>query len=131
MSEPTKEQIKEFWEKLGFKPKPNVYGSTSWKYPDGLRIDVLPLIDLNNLFLYAVPKLIETRQRTWSDSSPQSVKVAVHLCWCTATPHEESHWRCAIIEPSQTQWKEEALSWAKHKDPALALFWAIWEVIHE
>lgn len=63
MSEPTQEQIKEFWEWCGFRYKESdgplaCYWETSngrtWGYK-------LPRVDLNNLFKYAVPKLDQSR----------------------------------------------------------------------
>ena len=67
MDEPTKEQIKEFWEKLGFK---YVFGKTIrtgefteqnyyWESPTGTKYPELPPIDLNNLFKWAVPVVID------------------------------------------------------------------------
>ena len=57
---PTKEQIQWFWEQCGFKLDDD--GDFRWWYlPDGshLSLDEDPLLDINNLFKYAVPKLIE------------------------------------------------------------------------
>jgi len=69
MNQPTKEQVRRFWEQCGFKfshlaSVHNFFlGDTGekvkfWLYPDG-NCDILPPIDLNNLFKYAVPKLLE------------------------------------------------------------------------
>jgi hypothetical protein len=59
MKEPTQEVIKEFWEWYGFE---HIGGYTiEWIAPDGQTcLDVLPPIDLNNLFKWAVPK-VQTR----------------------------------------------------------------------
>ena len=65
---PTDSQIRELWEKCGFK-----YDTTKtkgfvhdigWRYPDGhvcggCHISYLPPIDLNNLSRYAIPKFIK------------------------------------------------------------------------
>jgi len=61
MNQPTKEQIRWFWEQCGFR-----FSRTSplqefddWvTFPDGKKGDIslTPSIDLNNLFQYAVPK---------------------------------------------------------------------------
>ena len=56
MTEPTKEQIKVFWEWCGLNEQP----SGSWYTDSGeyVYMQIMP-IDLNNLFQYAVPKVIE------------------------------------------------------------------------
>ena len=58
--EPTQEQIKEFWEWCGLKqvcsPERDSYKRGIWEDLDCMRIDT-PLIDLKNLFKWAVPKL--------------------------------------------------------------------------
>ncbi len=92
ISEPTGAQIKEFWEWCGliwgvgggwFEPIPKTYLG-----------DSLP-IDLNNLFLYAVPKLLLS-----------SDKINYYV----------------VIR----EWYQILL--LHQVDPALALFWIIWEV---
>ena len=57
MDKPTEAQIKEFWERCGFK-RVNWKGWRGWEYPDLGATTELPSIDLNNLFKYAVPKAI-------------------------------------------------------------------------
>lgn len=98
MTEPTKEQIKEFWEWCGF---------TRLEYLDRLwyqRLEVsLPLalpIDLNNLFKYAVPKI-------WVCD----IKLEEGIFWCVKVAH-----------PELGEGK------ANNEDFALALFWALWQV---
>ena len=62
IKEPTDEQIKEFWGRCGFKYIRNIDNISfftgekvseveQWEYPDG-NYNVLPPIDLNNLFKY-------------------------------------------------------------------------------
>ncbi len=65
MSEPTQEQVKEFWEGYGFKfYQPVENGAIDVIYPDGsmclspIKLAILP-IDLNNLFKYAVPQALK------------------------------------------------------------------------
>ncbi len=120
MSLPTEEQIKEFWEWCGLKAFKKRY-TTEYNHliekegffdSDGNEV----VLDLNNLFKYAVPKV------------PNFSEVEIY---------QENHsWTCGL--------------WINHKDshqglyvtyrdmvkgsgtePALALFCAIWEVMHK
>jgi len=114
--EPTKEQIQKFWEWCGFQYARN--GSTEliadvefYKSPVDGHLMTLQPVDLNNLFKYAVPKL--TRCELWTNLDLD----------------EETH--------NLVQGSFGALTSINHKfgngestDPALALFWAIWEVIN-
>ena len=68
MKQPTQEQIKRFWEWCGFKIKRTYHDFYELESPlkeqywFGLPpcpIKNYPPIDLNNLFLYAVPKVID------------------------------------------------------------------------
>jgi len=103
--EPTQEQIKEFWEWCGFQKKK---GAGYWQPSTYLTLTLdLPPIDLNNLFKYAVPKL----------GSP--VMLSTYL--------DETE----AILPALFVDEEDIFSLpisVKDKDPALALFWALWEV---
>ena len=112
MAEPTQEQVKEFWEWCGFEYKheeivdasaSKVFITTS--YFNGVETQI-PDIDLNNLFKWAVPKLKDI-EITKSRHSPE--------------------WNVAVStgEPILGEFAQ-----SDNKDPALALFWAIWEVIH-
>jgi len=94
--EPTWEQIKEFWEKIGLPY--SGYGNAKRE-----KAKNLPPIDLNNLFKYAVPKVIDNNDyfRLFYDRSNQ-------------------RWDC-----------QAGLNLTSHKDPTLALFWAISEVLKE
>ena len=57
MSEPTGQQKKWLWEQCGFEWNDRI---ELWHDPiHGLVSSILPLPDLNNLFKYAVPKVIE------------------------------------------------------------------------
>lgn len=112
--QPTDEQIRKFWEWCGFD---YVGGYTiEWIAPDTtLTFDALPAIDLNNVFKWAVPKLF-----TWS------LGKGWKLCSDTeirATGEVEAHVQLASFN------NPEFLGDASNKDPALALFWAIWKVI--
>ena len=103
MKEPTNEQIKEFWEWCGFTYIMN-YDDPSViegsRSPTGERLN--PPIDLNSLFEYAVPR----------------VCFGVDLEMC---PNDK--WRAGIKLIS------DGIKYAKGDTPALALFWAIYEVI--
>ena len=107
----TKEQERELWEWCGIKPRADQnfqehHGGWHYvyEYPDGHLIDILPPIDLNNLFKYAVLKL-----HAWTmGSCPDGDVCAV-----------------AVIKVKGDYCRGESCS----EDPILALFWAIWEVI--
>ncbi len=112
MNTPTDAQIKELWEWCGFRqkyPDAAYYEPSNWyMYPNG-DTDKLPSIDLNNLFQWAVPKL-----RKYYTSLTESF-----------LPEHYSH----TIIPLLEQWIQD-IEENLELDPALALFWAIWEVIH-
>ena len=125
---PTDEQVKKFWEWCGFKYKPLSDWWTkswnreqlAWHRPDGWpafdacpNTDVfqLPLVDLNNLFKYAVPKL-------------QEMDLWVGL------GAEKQGWESWIFkgEPIEGNPLQKYEVKVTYKDPALALFWAIYKV---
>jgi len=98
---PTNEQTKEFWEWCGLIYKDEV-GYHGWYKGFGFEgsewvADELP-IDLNNLFLYAVPKVARWEMGNNKDSLTYAVV-------------------CAKGQQFPGQ--------AQDKDPALALFWAL------
>lgn len=115
--EPTKEQIQWFWEQCGFR-----YGEgivefpdsgiseriNGWHYSDKSFVPVwatlnggLPPIDLNNLFKYAVPKLGGLQLENVTD---YGFTVRVNT-------------------------QPMVISIYNDKDPALALFWAIYKAL--
>jgi hypothetical protein len=107
MGKPTENELREFWEWCGFKFEES-YPGVQWglykvTYPDGhytLPVhtnDELP-IDLNNLFKYAVPKLLIAKGKS-------NLVYGLFRDW--------------------------TYDWVMYeKKPALDLFWAIWEAIH-
>lgn len=103
---PADEQIKEFWEWCGFKRRPDqdfvmeYQKHEVWEWSDGNIIDVLPKLDLNNLFKYAVPKLDIERINLY--------------------PATKDRWGCYFDDWYQDHNVAET--------PALALFWALWGV---
>ncbi|KKN72645.1 hypothetical protein LCGC14_0408870 [marine sediment metagenome] len=97
MSKPTDEQVKEFWEKCGFKRDSII---EHWDYPDGSPYSQLPPTDLNNLFKYAVPKVYE------------------YLC------RKGDYYKMRRIYKS-IEYQDKLGEY----NPALALFWALWEVM--
>jgi len=111
MTEPNKEQIREFWEWCEFKLQPNVISLGTIDWPDYVWHDSegnprpdegLPPIDLNNLFKYAVPKLKHYELNNyWGEGK--------HTGW-------------AGIEGG-------SYHFGRDETPKLALFWAIWKVI--
>ena len=105
MREPTKAQVKEFWEGCGFKV---ALGRMYW-YPDGGSAKVLPPIDLNNLFKYAVPKLY----------SCDLAKLG--------PPDQYGGWFAYVRLGDRTG---KAI-FIEDKDPVRALFWACCKVLKE
>ena len=126
MKEPTGAQIKEFWEKCGFtleelhslesdepyfvlhKPDGEQYNywiGKSWDNEIPVR-KLYPPIDLNNLFKYAVTK---------SPEYTPDIRLIQHI--------DFDYGRCSILDVMGEEYVGES------QDPALALFWAIWECI--
>ena len=113
---PSDKEMREFWEWCGFKRANKrafhyEWGKrvADWLYPADppyTKRD-LPELDLNNLFKYAVPKLSDA----WALRITKYVGSPlfhIELTYCTLKYDEIKR---------------------EDKDPALALFWAIWEVI--
>lgn len=116
MNEPTKEQAKKLWEWCGFTYLPYKGDAFLGKIHDACWLDPgekemhpdnwhfnLPLIDLNNLFKYAVPKLAMYELNSYTQDG-------YHFAWVSL--QEDGGWQAT-----------------DSKDPALALFWAIWKVV--
>jgi hypothetical protein len=115
--QPTKEQIKKFWEWCGFKPittaekYPEISTNrpddiVAWNYPDGNGDYHLPEIDLNNIFRYAVPKLLNGQCELYTSIGDKRGSCLARV-WFGFYEHKEAY----------------------NNDPALALFWVIWQVI--
>jgi len=113
---PTREQIRKFREWCGFKiEKEAVYDGGKLKHlpiiilPNGEWTNWYPPIDLNNLFKYAVPKIGN-----------------YNLCLAREpmTTNFGTHYAQVWGRLSNASYGE-----AYGTDLALALFWAIWEVI--
>jgi len=113
---PSDSEVKEFWEWCGIKhPTPKQAPIARdvvewWLYPDGDILCELPPIDLNNIFLYAAPKL------GWFKVLFEHVEVSCDY-YVTLTDFY-------LAQPC----KEYE---ATNKDPALALFWTIYSLIKE
>ncbi len=116
MGKPTDEQIKEFWEWCGFKRESRWSDPADivpkheydvWVYPEGGKVTqhltVNPSIDLNNLFKYAADLAIQ----------------------CIAIDHS-----CSLELARYILFKHWLENIEKGLDPALALFWAIYEVFN-
>ncbi len=113
--EPTKEQIKKFWERCGFKYQD--------QYPDGpqkslLKFDIKshPNIDLNNLFQWAVPKI--ARHELFN-------RIGINICY-----QEDTGWWVKLdlhpfVGGNYIEGKTHC------SELALALFWATWEILEE
>ena len=118
MKEPTEAQIKKFWEWCGFKyhsygffeyeDRDTTIEDPYWESPQGHRILSPPKLTLDNLFKYAVPK----------------------VNWLYLGKGIMGQYGCEVrIYPNQGIDYTQGYSDYTYNDPALALFWAIWEVI--
>ena len=111
MKEPTQEQIKEFWEWCGWKWLDDLQ---CWESPDTTRVRLNRggiynvLLDLNNLFKYAVPKITALETYTLTLTTRQGITNV-------------------SIMPNYMGIEKGGYAW--DKDPALALFAPIWEII--
>ena len=118
MKEPTDEQVKELWEWCGWRTVTNIWEKlertgVGLNHADDLEDDIIvsptdlggyesyPNLDLNSLFLYAVPKVGYTEIKY----APKAPFVSVTIL------HENNEY------------------YGLDKDPALALFWAIYGAI--
>ena len=54
---PTQKELTEFWEWCGFRSNAMKLSEGGWNYPNGGWDIRLPVLDLNNLFKWAVPKV--------------------------------------------------------------------------
>ena len=112
--QPSENQIRELWEWCGweqttngFYAHPSIASAEYYHYESGGK---LPPIDLNNLFKYAVPKVSHAEVATG--------------CFAGQT----GNFRAQVkTNPPQLY---ERWSSASAETPALALFWAIMEVIN-
>lgn len=118
MTELTQEQTEEFWRRCGAKFIPAKFDNCydSWLFPDGRSFIVsaiypVPPFDLNNLFRYAVPRLLEQKHTLTLVAIPGYFFVELQQ----AIGHPISYLKKSF----------------KDKDPAIALSWAIWEVIQQ
>jgi hypothetical protein len=106
--EPADKQIQWFWEQCGIENRfEGDTGTWYYHYPDGQCDIESPPIDLNNLFKYAVPKLelkFQYLLRSMGSDGHMARVIALH--------------------PKPFTPRVKAEVW--NKDPALALFWAIY-----
>jgi len=112
MDEPTKAQKREFWERYGFRfPGEQI---DSCMYPDG-SFGITPSIDLNSLFEYAVPKLCELDGFRLLNYQFIGFARDIQILRHGWGIHFEN---------------DDFNKYQSGNDPALALFWAVWKVIH-
>jgi len=120
--EPTQEQWVELLEWCGFKFfEPVEGGAIDVLYPDGsLCLSsskmAVPPMDLNILFEYAVPKLCDT------DGKDRGSGVQVFLRLCDGVGWTVKGWMSSVVAGVRIANIEGEAT------PALALFWAIWQV---
>ena len=120
---PTEEQIKKFWEWCGFKY--DHWGDDNFIiYPDDkVPRAVQPLIDLNNLFKYAVPKVLKEHSiiETYSFGTSRGIYYSETCIWDG--------------DDEQLKGKLISKSWLEGVDleeiEALTRFWAIYKVMEE
>jgi hypothetical protein len=131
--QPTEEQLTKFWEWCGFKAEyhnADLEGHIGkghivtgfWREPDGKtlrRMNMLPALDLNNLFKYAVPRL--------QDKGNQVELFALEHKGFQATVYKEefsqnSNGYEPYIEP---------IKQIRDDNAALALFWAIRKIVND
>ena len=120
MNQPTAKQIQWLWEQCGFKQVSRFGGSLSqateylWLYPEDKHYKDLPPIDLNNLFKYAVPKLLGGDRYLFITFDVTSNDAGWVACEISTLKGEKL---------TRVKWE------AFDKDPALALFWAIYKAL--
>jgi len=122
--EPTQEQIKEFWEWCGFKhptEKQAMWAKDPaewWLWSDNLAYarPETPKLDLNNLFKYVVPEVMERNQNFVDLQIRRYIAPGYDdfLISYTCEIYSDNG-QGSIIKQAGT--------------PALALFWAIYELI--
>lgn len=112
MNKPTEEQIKEFWEWCGLK-----YTCPYWVDENGdcalygeYYSELLSSINLNNLFKYALPELLFFIVEFNCTSTDGNCVVTL-----------EDFYLAQPVKKYQ----------AENKNPALALFWAIYKLIKD
>ncbi len=107
---PTDEQVKEFWTLLADEIEDFESGHRHYRFNGAWCEEAwgIPIIDLNNLFKYAVPKLYKDKEWLYSIKFTYNYPNGGVTCEITT---------------------EKYLYMGQGKDPALALFWAIHEVI--
>lgn len=120
MKEPTEIEQQKFWEWCGFKftrsKDGNYWDGNYWAvdYPNGRPETavnlhyIYPSLDLNNLFKYAVPRL-----------SPKTLMLESYIV------AGGQNFSVAILSEKQG----DGLWYGNDPDPALALFWAICELL--
>jgi hypothetical protein len=116
-TEPTAAELREFWERFGFKYSEEYhYGSLRklWVYPDGVKRSSPPALTLDNLFKWAVPKL-ETLGYDLEISNDSAM-----MGWSVCC--ENLHSGCSMASP---------LIHCELERIAIALFRAIQQVIKE
>ena len=125
MNQPTKEQIREFWELLlnwEYRYYEPIYGSSvpksGWYLGDVFKCNELPPIDLNNLFRHAVTKF----------KTPYiSFESEGNKLYCYGK-YNEGEYPCGCPSEVHLEASVEINDMSYDKACALALFWAIYQV---
>jgi hypothetical protein len=108
---PTQAQLKKFWEWCGFKQLPTY---RTYLLGDE-HFTLLPDLDLNNLFKYAVPRLSHSRRIIFN----------IHNGINNRIPKTITEGWIVDIESNEFSYL------GADYDPALALFWAIYKLIED
>ena len=127
MNKPTNEQIEEFWEWCGWNwevSPPNIceLGSIRYYHLAGKesRFDGYPDVDLNNLFRWAVPKM-----------DYAEINYDYRQSEVLGKGYKETHSDFIYSASVSLDVYDEKHADVENIDPALALFWAIYEVIKQ
>ena len=105
---PTDEQVRKFWEWCGF------------TFCDDGIAATMPLIDLNNLFKWAVPKLSQ------DDQYPQIRAITIEPAMCDELMYS-CYLLCEILHDDGSLEREEFTGYSE--ELAHAIFWAIWGIM--
>ena len=110
MNEPTKAQLERFWKWCGLTLSQDKDGTFVWHDAEGDFVDFgYPEIDLNNLFKFAVPRILPEHDfALYYVLDDRSAK--------------EGNWAVSMSCPG---YEEYGIIRVRAKDPALALFWAL------
>ncbi len=132
MDKPTEAEKQELWEWCGFEQREfdrvkfsmgngDIY-RIDWVHDSGYQEHALPTTDLNNLFLFAVPKLQELNLKL------ELAFTAYDDCSNYVRGEGFKKKYTWLVDIFNTDYSKCLVREMNDKDPALALFRAIWKV---